>query len=512
MESVYHAPRSFPSLPALCWRHKFKMFAAGAIIIALTLTYLSLSTRKYLSEAKVFVRIGRESVTLDPTATTGQFVAVSESRDSEVNAVNELLLSRGLAEKVVDHFGPLTILEKKSSGSLSKKLNFLNPYNLNPLRVYSVRDKAIAAFQKNLGTTAGRKTSVVSVSYKAQDPRLAKDVLEQVIVLAKEEHLQVNRTKGSLQFFDEQATLLHDEVDRLEGELRDLKNETGLAALAIQREIHLGLIGSLEAEMLRAQAELQGVEQEVAARKRQLGDLPAMVVTEQTTGQPQTPRLSMRERLYELEIREQELASKLRDDSPLLAQVRDQIAEARRIVTEEETTTQVTRGVNQAHQAVELALQERSAQLVNLQKRTESLEEKIAGAKAALKAINENEVKLTSLERELELARANHRKYAEHLEQARIDQELHNAKISSLNLMQPPTFSETPVSPQPLLTLALGFVAAVCGSLAVALGAERFRPSRGAPATNGEPVPPPVITPSPAASRLRPEHVPANPR
>ena len=82
---------------------------------------------------------------------------------------------------------------------------------------------------------------------------------------------------------------------------------------------------------------------------------------------------------------------------------------------------------------------------------------------------------LPRLERELELARANYRKYAENLEQARIDQELEVAKISSLNVMQPPSLSITPISPQPLATLALGAAASILAAVAVALFAERRR-------------------------------------
>ena len=79
--------------------------------------------------------------------------------------------------------------------------------------------------------------------------------------------------------------------------------------------------------------------------------------------------------------------------------------------------------------------------------RTNSLETKFEAGQEELKQLNASELEITRLEREIELARANYRKYAENLEQARIDQELEEAKITSLNLMQAPSFSVTPVSP-----------------------------------------------------------------
>ena len=119
-----------------------------------------LATRTFRSEAKLFVRMGRESVTLDPTATMGQVVAAADSRESEVNAVAELLSSRTLAEKIVDQFGPTVILEldpEKKSPSLGQRLEWLDTYNLNPLRVYSLRDKAIKAFLESVRTLAGQE-------------------------------------------------------------------------------------------------------------------------------------------------------------------------------------------------------------------------------------------------------------------------------------------------------------------------------------------------------------------
>src|SRR5947209_7756007 len=209
MENLYE-PEPLPAeLGQFIFRHRGKVVATFALGIALTLAYLSLAKRLFQSEAKLLVRNGRETITLDPTATTGQYVAVGESRESDMHAVEELLGSRGLAEKIVDQFGPVRILEKKSgSGSLGDRLSWLDAYNLNPLRVYSIRDKAVKALGKNLGVSAGKKSNVLSVSYKAEDPQLAHDVLEALLVMAREDHLRVHRTSRSQQFFENQRELL----------------------------------------------------------------------------------------------------------------------------------------------------------------------------------------------------------------------------------------------------------------------------------------------------------------
>src|SRR4051812_46644660 len=141
MESLYEPPDSAPlDLEYFLWRHKGKIALTLLVSVAVTLAYLSLAPRRFQSDAKLLVRIGRESIMLDPTATTGQYVAMAESRETELHGVEELLASRSLAEQIVDQFGAGVILEKRSgSKSLGDRLAWLDAYNLNVLKVYSVR-------------------------------------------------------------------------------------------------------------------------------------------------------------------------------------------------------------------------------------------------------------------------------------------------------------------------------------------------------------------------------------
>jgi uncharacterized protein involved in exopolysaccharide biosynthesis len=338
--------------------------------------------------------------------------------------------------------------------------------NLNPLRVYSVRDKAVKALQKNLGISAGKKSNVLTVSYKSSSPQLSHDVLEALLTTAREDHARVHRTSGSQQFFESQRELLGKDLREQELGLRDYKDSHGLASLTAQRDAHVGIIAALQSDLLRARAEQSAAQAEVDLRRKQLRDQPAMVVTEQTTGQPQTAKQTLRERLYELEVREQELAARLKPDAPQIVQIQTQIAEARRIMGEEQINTETKKGLSQTHQAAELALQEREAALVALSARCAALDNKLVAANDELKTLNAAELDLNRIEREIDLTRANYRKYSENLEQVRIDQELETAKISSLNLMQPPTFSETPATPDPIVTLTMG----ACGSLLAGVG------------------------------------------
>src|ERR1700722_16699062 len=67
-------------------RHQKKMFVWAMLVMVVSLAAMKFLPRKYASEAKLFVRLGRESVTLDPTTTTGQMLQVQETRENQINS------------------------------------------------------------------------------------------------------------------------------------------------------------------------------------------------------------------------------------------------------------------------------------------------------------------------------------------------------------------------------------------------------------------------------------------
>jgi len=100
-------------------RHKRKMVVFFSATMTAVVGLLIFFPRTYSSEARLFVRLGKESVSLDPTATLGQTVAVNESRESEINSEIEMLRSRVLLEDVVEHLGPDKVLSGSTDGEES---------------------------------------------------------------------------------------------------------------------------------------------------------------------------------------------------------------------------------------------------------------------------------------------------------------------------------------------------------------------------------------------------------
>ena len=98
-------------LARVLFRHGRTMALFFGGVMLLTLLLIALYPRSYSSEAKLFLRIGRESVALDPTVTTGPINLLQKSQADEVNSALNILNSRAVLERVVECVGARRILD-----------------------------------------------------------------------------------------------------------------------------------------------------------------------------------------------------------------------------------------------------------------------------------------------------------------------------------------------------------------------------------------------------------------
>jgi uncharacterized protein involved in exopolysaccharide biosynthesis len=207
----------------------------------------------------------------------------------------------------------------------------------------------------------------------------------------------------------------------------------------------------------------------VQAMQKTLTSLPEIQVTQEITGNPNQGADLMRSRLYDLQLKEQDLLSRYTENSKVVKEIRRQIAEAMTLLAQEEPTrTQVTKGVNEAHKQIKLALLTEKATLSSLQAKIKKLSTQLASARDELKTINESELLLAQMQREMTIKEANYRKYLEKLEQARIDNALEMEKISNVSIVQAPTYPFKPIRPMVVLNLALGLLLGILGGIALA--------------------------------------------
>lgn len=459
------------------FRHKGKMAIVFCTILALFVVGLIVYPRSYTSETRMFVRLGKESVSLDPTATMHETISVNESRESEINSELEILRSRALLEDVVNQLGADEVLSRGSQGT---------PGWLDSLRLpleaastwlnggVSADEKAINQLEKSISISSPRKSSVLIVQCKASDPRKAQKILDSFVGAYQVRHGKANRTAGSYDFFVSQTKLLDEQLADAKEELRDAKNEDGVASIEGQRANVEAQANAIEVAMLENQRALSSAEAKVSALKKTLSELPEKQLDEESNV-PSAAADSMRNELYLVQIQEKEAASRYTALHPKVIALRRQVEETRKILAEEEASrSHSTRRLSPVHQAVQTELATNQALAAAAKAECDSLKQQFEAVQTKIRALNDDEMRITKLSIKAKLLEESYQKYAINREQARIDSALETGRVSNVNLVQPPTYVAKPSSPLAKLTLAMGLVLATIGALLAALVAEYF--------------------------------------
>jgi polysaccharide biosynthesis transport protein len=476
------------------FRHRRLMVLFFCGTVVLTLLAIALFPRSYTSESKLFIRVGRESVALDPTATTGQTIMLQKTQLGEINSALQLLLSRDVFQRVVESVGAERILKDlpaSNTGGPGATATATWVETLTSAKSWASRqfsealaslrlsdpgtpeEMAIRKLDNGIKATAPKDSTVINVSYFAASPQLAHDVVDALTAAFLEQHVRLNHTEGSLEFFAEQTAKLQKEHAAAQAELRDRKNEYQVSTTESRRAVFAKQMEDVELQILATGRELAYVDAQIADLTRAIGSLQPELVTNRVKGFANEAKDQMRSKLYELEIEESKLRARYSENHPLLEQIQRQRKEAETLLTSEpDDRTQTTASLNPNQRALELDLLVAQAKRAALQGQQASAQKQQQDLNKELHALNDHEVQLDQLERNVQILDGKYRMHVEKLEQARVNDAMGRDKISNIKVAQPATFVGKPTSPKKTLLLGFGLIVATGGAFALAFGKE----------------------------------------
>jgi polysaccharide biosynthesis transport protein len=497
MTTKYQARVTPREVARILFRHRRKMAMFFAAAVSSTLAIIAFYPRSYSSESKLFIRVGRESVGLDPTATTGQTIMLQKSQFDEVNSALDILNSHEVQRRVVEQIGADRILrEEPTMDSAAQEPGVrVDSWATKIRRAPTVArswldtalahlrlsdpgtetDRAIRQVADGVRVWAPKQSTIITIRYVAGSPRLAHDVVDAITKVFLDEHRRLNQTEGSLAFFTEQADSLHREVTAAQAELRDQKNAFQVASINSRRTILEQQIQNVDIERLGVARDLAFTGAKVDELARAIAGLEPELVTNRVAGFANEAKDGMREKLYELEIEETKLRARYNDDHPLLLQIQRQRKQAEEILTNlPDARTQTTAALNPNQRKLELELMQATATAEALRAREKTAQGQHAQLRTDLQALNNQEVQLAELERKVELLDGKYRMHVEKLEQARLNDAMGRDGIRNIQLAQPASLVLKPVSPNKRLTLAVGLMIGLVGSFGWALLAENL--------------------------------------
>jgi polysaccharide biosynthesis protein PslE len=319
-------------------RHKKVLVRMPLIALALGALVFLFAPRTYRSESRIFLRLGRESVGLDPIAATGQTLALQQAdRKDEVKSAIEILKSRGIVGQAVDKLGADVVLGKGDKNGIGVGDIVTAPVRwvvglIKSVDPVSEREQAIIRVERHLHVSAERESTVIVVQYDADDPKLAQTVCDAVVDSYRNEHMRIHRSEESSPFFVEQQERLRSQLDKALEKVRSMKNELGLSSIDQRRT-------SLEAQFNAVELDRLSTEQQLATAQARIVDLEHRLseVPERLTGSkksmPNQGADLLRQQLYALQVKSMELNSRYSDAHPLVQAANEQLNQTRFTVT-----------------------------------------------------------------------------------------------------------------------------------------------------------------------------------
>ncbi|MBC7852164.1 MAG: hypothetical protein IAF94_01910, partial [Pirellulaceae bacterium] len=303
------------------WRYSAAFFV---VVLLLTFAGSFMLPRAYYSDARLFVRFGRTAV-MDPTATatSGQVVSLYDTRESELNSLLEVLRSRSLLERVVEALGADNILAGRAAANVPAlaPAAIAGTTSRDPLH-----QQALTKLEKSVSIAVPRKTSTIIIGCKSERPELAQQVVATLVSLYMDEHLRVHHTAGSYEFFQEQTQLLEKAWKESANRLREAKDQWSIVTIDGKRKLLEGQISDIEGKLLATSGDLATAEAKIESLAGVIGSLPEQIPT-LTVDSPSAAADGMRQELYKVESREQELATKFSDKHPQVLAIRSTIAQ-----------------------------------------------------------------------------------------------------------------------------------------------------------------------------------------
>jgi polysaccharide biosynthesis protein PslE len=452
-------------------------------IIGLTVAVLVLAPRQYRSSAKIFLKIGRESVTVDPTAASvGDPLSVHLTREHEIQTALGIMQSREILAEVVKQIGAEPILAGSPASKEKKKPSLLGEFrakvsNLVPdFDPIPVEESAIRNLENQLYLNAGKESSIVDLGYVADTPEMAQEVLRVWLDQYIGQHTLVHNDKKSLNFFETQRDKIKSDLETARDRLRSAKTQYGLVTIEGQQKLLEEQLALVMKQLSTTEAEIAASASRIQAYDQMLSSDVRPTIESEVSGKANEGRDVMRSLLFTLELEQKQLQSKLTPGHPKLDAIERQIIDAKEIVSQQsESRREITETANPAYQQLSAQRIQDNAIGQGLLEKKKSLSEQIDSLGKRFAELNQNEGKLASLIEDVRILDARYSKHVDRLEQARMNDVLSQSKITSVSVVQSPTLQFRPVSPNKPIVALGGIAAAIAAAIALPVWLDQRR-------------------------------------
>jgi len=476
--------RSFRDLVRLFFIFRREFLLAFWVTLVLAVAGAFLLPPKYVSDARLLVKPGRENLTVPIDVGDRQTVTAPTTQRDPIIDDEKLLTGRPVALKVARAYLAEMGADQPPEGFFKKIKYYFKKAVASAVDAWRsltvlvglaepqsdenrLADKLSDAFVVSHGVGS----NVMELHFTWDEPTVAQKVMQLWVQAYLDERTAVLGRQSLVAFYENKVSELSKQIEVTKGLLRErLAKIDGLSAQE-RLETLTKRLNDLRTRRAEIVAERDALTRGVAYAAGRAGSLSRESVSEREVGAGPT-WLSLNAQLSELKRQRTDLLRVYKDSSPAILSLNESIdALEMRLAIEERTVLRSEkRGPNELHVSMERSQLEKSVRLQELETFALAYEKELTELEAQRRKVLDSEPELASLEQALVVAEKSRALSLDSLEKARVDQALDESRINNIAVIEAATFNPGRVSPKSLVLLFAALPAgAMVGLLVVYL-------------------------------------------
>lgn len=425
----------------------FLALAAGAVAAVL------MATPSYRGQMKILVKQDRADSVVsgapDPAATR------SDLSETELLSQVELIRADDVLENVATEAG------------LAKRMMASG----RPRDDAEALALATESLRRDLIVAPIKRTWLIDVTYKSEDPHLARHVLDTLLRIYLEKHLALHRPAGTHRFFSEQSERARQELDVAQQRLEQFSQINHVVSAEQEKAQVLQKLAEFDGMRAQAATALAETNRRLSAISAELSRVPAQRTSEVRTSDDAGVMRDISSRILALELKRTELLQKFTPEYRGVVEIDGQLREARAALTAARNAPlrEETVADNPTRQWLDTELARTQAEQEALRARVQALSEAVQDYRAKAQLLERHDVEQKDLARNLKAAEDKYLLYVQKREEARISDELDRTRIANVVVAQAPSVAYQPERSPSLASLPLLLGASLILSLAFAL-------------------------------------------
>ena len=476
--------RSFRDLVRLFYIFRREFLLAFWVTLALAVAGAFVLPPKFISDARLLVKPGRENLTVPIDVGDRQTVSSPTTQRDPIIDEEKLLTGRPVVTKVARAYLAQMGDDRPPEGVFKKIKYYLKKAVASAVDVWrsltvlvglaepqSLEDRLADKLSDAFVVSHGVGSNVMELHFVWDEPTVAQKVMQLWVQAYLEERTAVLGRQSLVTFYENKVTELTRQIEVTKGSLRErLAKIDGLSAQE-RLETLTKRLNDLRTRRSEIVAERDALTRGVAYASGRVGALSRETVMEREVGAGPT-WLSLNGQLSELKRQRLDLLRVYKEGSPAIKSLDESIGELeKRLAAEDRTVLRSEKsGPNELHTSMARSQLEKSLRLQELETVALAYEKELTELEAQRRKVLDSEPELASLEQALVVAEKSRALSLDSLEKARVDQALDESRINNIAVIEAATFNPARVSPKSLLLLlAAAPAGAMVGLLVVYL-------------------------------------------